>query len=192
VAYLNHAENIGCANSNAEIELAATASVNAQQALVDVSAESGESTKSETVLLVEDEAFVREATADTLQSAGYRVIIAGNAMQALERPSNHAQPVDLLLADIVMPGMSGRELAERFKALYPDSRVLLMSGYAEELSVSKRSLHCDSQLSKPFSAKTLLRKVREVLDKNPITSRTQRGVPISNQLGRRFLRVPSK
>ena len=121
-----------------------------------------------TILIVEDEAFVRKATAEALESVGYRVVIAGSAAEALEA-YRRSWPVDLLLADIVMPGMSGRELAAEIGNFYPRARVLLMSGYAEQLAGSG-SCACGQQyLAKPFSIPTLLRRVREVLDK-PIDS----------------------
>src|SRR5580700_4654476 len=71
----------------------------------------------ETILLVEDEAFVRAATAEVLESAGYRLVIAGSAAEALEAYRTCSLPVDLLLADIVMPGMNGRELATELERL---------------------------------------------------------------------------
>ncbi len=86
----------------------------------------------QTILLVEDEAFVRKVTAEVLESAGYRLVIAESAEEALAYRGRPAP--DLLLADVVMPGMSGRELAAEFTCLYPSTRVLLMSGYAGELT----------------------------------------------------------
>jgi CheY-like chemotaxis protein len=88
----------------------------------------------ETILLVEDEAFVRKVTAEVLESAGYRLVIAGDSREALAY-RGHLAPVDLLLADVIMPGMSGRELAAELTSFYPSTRVLLMSGYAEQLTV---------------------------------------------------------
>jgi CheY-like chemotaxis protein len=78
----------------------------------------------ETILLVEDEAFVRKATAEVLESAGYGLLVAGSAAEALEICRQGCRPVDLLLADVVMPGMSGRELALEFKISCPRARVL--------------------------------------------------------------------
>jgi two-component system, cell cycle sensor histidine kinase and response regulator CckA len=118
----------------------------------------------ETILLVEDEEFVRKATAEVLESAGYRVILAGNASQALEAQRNCFEFVDLLLADVVMPGISGHQLAIEFLALRPQVRVLLMSGYAEQLTVCEMSPHRKEYLAKPFSIPTLLQRVRGVLD----------------------------
>jgi PleD family two-component response regulator len=87
----------------------------------------------ETILLVEDEAFVRKVTAEVLESAGYRLVVAAGAGEALAYRGRLAPP-DLLLADVVMPGMSGRELAVELSRFYPSTRILLMSGFAEQLT----------------------------------------------------------
>lgn len=117
----------------------------------------------QTILLVEDEAFVRKVTAEVLESAGYRLVIAESAEEALAYRGRLAP--DLLLADVVMPGMSGRELAAEFTSLYPSTRVLLMSGYTEQLTDHELTRHGREYLPKPFSIRTLLSRVREVLDK---------------------------
>jgi two-component system cell cycle sensor histidine kinase/response regulator CckA len=121
----------------------------------------------ETILLVEDEAFVRQVTAEVLESAGYGLVITRNAAEALEA-SRKWGPVDLLLADVVMPGMSGRALATEFASLYPRARVLLMSGYAEQLALCELSPYSKKYLPKPFSRHTLLRSVRDALDTSPL------------------------
>jgi len=120
----------------------------------------------ETILLVEDEGFVRKAAAEVLESAGYRLMIAGSSSEALEVCRESSETVDLLLADVVMPGMSGHELAAKFERLYPRPRVLLMSGYAERLPRRESSPYASGYLAKPFSTQTLLHKVREMLDAN--------------------------
>jgi CheY-like chemotaxis protein len=74
----------------------------------------------ETVLLVEDEAFVRNVTAEVLESAGYSVVIARSAAEALEKFRGFSTPLDLLLSDVVMPGISGHELAREFESLCPN------------------------------------------------------------------------
>ena len=119
----------------------------------------------ETILLVEDEAFVRTATAEVLESAGYRLVIARNAAEALAAYRRCFWPVDLVLCDIVMPGMSGRELATALENFYSRARVLLMSGHAEQLAWCGSSACGKQFLAKPFSIPVLLRRVREVLDK---------------------------
>jgi CheY-like chemotaxis protein len=118
----------------------------------------------ETILLVEDEAFVRKVTAEVLESAGYRLVIAGDAGEALAYRGRLAPP-DLLLADVIMPGMSGRELAFEFTSCDPSTRVLLMSGYASQLADREPPSCVREYLAKPFSIRTLLSRVREVLDK---------------------------
>jgi two-component system cell cycle sensor histidine kinase/response regulator CckA len=120
----------------------------------------------ETILLVEDEAFVRKATAEALESAGYRLVIAGSAGEALEAYQQSFRPVDLLLTDVVMPGKSGSELATEFELLCPRARVLLMSGHEERLSGSALKREGRKCLAKPFSVGVLLARVREVLDTN--------------------------
>ncbi len=128
----------------------------------------------ETILLVEDEAFVRKATAEVLESAGYRLVTARSAAEALEAYRSSFGPVDLLLTDVILPGMSGRDLAAEFESLCPRARILLMSGQAEQLAGDvEPSPNARKCLAKPFSIRVLLRKVREVLDTNPLDLRAQ-------------------
>jgi len=119
----------------------------------------------ETILLVEDEAFVRKVTAEVLESAGYQVSVARNAEEALEAYPGSV-PIDLLLADVVMPGMSGRDLATEFESLSPMVRVLLVSGYTEQVAMCESSSY-RRYLAKPFSVSILLARVREALDATP-------------------------
>lgn len=121
----------------------------------------------ETILLVEDEGFVRKVTAAVLESAGYKLVIARSAAEALQAHRRLSTPIDLLLADVVMPGMSGCDLAAEFQSLRPRIRVLLMSGYTVQLAWCHLSPYAKTYLAKPFSARVLLRKVREVFDTNP-------------------------
>lgn len=132
-------------------------------------AEAGEWSGPETILLVEDEPFVRTATAEVLDSAGYRLMITGSAAEALEAYRRCSWPVDLLLCDIVMPGMNGRELAVELENFDPCARILLMSGYAEQLARCESSAGGRQYLAKPFSIPMLLRRVRDVLDQ-PVDS----------------------
>jgi len=131
----------------------------------------------ETILLVEDEAFIRKVTAEVLESAGYRLVIARSAAEALEAYRGCSWPLDLLLADIVMPGISGLELATELEGFYPHARVLLMSGYVEQLARCELSSRGKDYLAKPFSIRMLLRKVREVLDK-PVVSEGRARSPL--------------
>ena len=118
----------------------------------------------ETILLVEDAAAVREATRQNLQRFGYTVIEAPNGAAALDAARGAGQ-IDLLLTDVVMPGMSGRELAERLVETRPEIPALFMSGYTDDAIVRHGLLRPRiAYLQKPFSPDALARKVREVLD----------------------------
>jgi CheY-like chemotaxis protein len=120
---------------------------------------------SETILLVEDEALLRDVARDSLQQAGYTVLEAPSAFAALETARLHAGRIGLLLTDIVLPGMNGRALAHQLAKLAPDARVLYMSGYPDEAIAQHGVLEPDIHfLSKPYTYEQLLRKVREVLD----------------------------
>jgi CheY-like chemotaxis protein len=85
------------------------------------------------VLLVDDETALREVTARFIAKAGYRVLTAGSGAEALEVAASHPGPIHCLVTDVVMPGMDGRQLAHRFLAERPGSRVIFISGYAEAL-----------------------------------------------------------
>jgi CheY-like chemotaxis protein len=120
---------------------------------------------SETILLVEDEAMVRTLTRDNLRDFGYEVMEASNGEEALTICSQHDGAIDLVLTDVVMPLMSGRELIDRLKATCPDIKTLYMSGYTDDAIVHHGVLDADTQfLEKPFTLDGLARKVREVLD----------------------------
>jgi CheY-like chemotaxis protein len=119
---------------------------------------------SETILLVEDEASLRELVRECLEGGGYTVLPARHGTQALELCERHSGPLHLLMTDVVMPGMNGRELAERLRALRPEIRVLYMSGYTDDAVVLHGVLAEDMAfLQKPFTAETLARTVRLVL-----------------------------
>ena len=118
----------------------------------------------ETVLVVEDEAGVREITRRILAGAGYRVLTAANAGEALLLCERHGGPVHLLLSDVVMPHMSGPELTRRASVLRPGLRVLFMTGYAGEASSrALDSAHGEKVLMKPFTRPDLLAAVRAAL-----------------------------
>jgi two-component system, cell cycle sensor histidine kinase and response regulator CckA len=120
---------------------------------------------SETVLLVEDEDALREIAAQILEEHGYTVLEARSGAAALERAESHAGPIHLLVADVVMPQMPGRELAERLAALRPSLRVLFMSGYTEQ-AVLRHGVLAEGTafIQKPFGPDSFLTKVREVLE----------------------------
>ena len=119
----------------------------------------------ETVLLVEDEAAIREVTRRILARHGHTVLVAESGADAVDVAERHAGDIDLLLTDVVMPGMLGKEVAERVQQLCPHARVLYMSGYAQPVLASKGTLEEGVVLvEKPFSEATLLGRVRKVLD----------------------------
>ena len=118
----------------------------------------------ETILLVEDEAPVRRLVFQILCEAGYAVRQAGHGREALEIASNSAEPIRLLITDVVMPHMNGRELADELARRFPQMKVLFISGYpgnaVEERGILEPGSHF---LQKPFSSETLLRRVQEIL-----------------------------
>ncbi len=124
----------------------------------------------ETVLLVEDAAAVRAAARQILERHGYTVLEAPSGKDALSIASKRQGPIHLLVTDVVMPEMSGRELTERFTKLRPNARVLYMSGYTDDAIVRHGVLSSGiAYLQKPFSPETLARKVRELLDSSGTT-----------------------
>ncbi|HEX2999489.1 MAG TPA: PAS domain S-box protein [Armatimonadota bacterium] len=118
----------------------------------------------ETILLVEDEEVVRSTVKDILSLSGYQVLSAGNSTDAFRLCAECRGNIHLLLTDVVMPGLSGREIAERLTPLRPEMRVLFMSGYTES-DVLHHGVLDDSAffIQKPFRASALVAKVREVL-----------------------------
>src|SRR3989441_7063418 len=122
----------------------------------------------ETVLIVEDAAAVRAVMRHVLERQGYVVLEASNGATALELVAGHPAPIHLLLTDVIMPGLSGRQLADRLAALRPDTRVLYASGYTDDAVVRHGVLESGiAYLQKPFTTDSLARKVREVLDCPP-------------------------
>jgi signal transduction histidine kinase/ActR/RegA family two-component response regulator len=124
----------------------------------------GELRGTETVLLVEDEEGVRSLIELMLQKNGYTVVEACSAEEALDFAQNDSTPVHLLLTDIVLPRMTGRELSEKIAALRPGIKTLFMSGYTDDDIIKSGVLDSKAAfLQKPFSRESLLQKVREVL-----------------------------
>lgn len=125
----------------------------------------GESLRgSETILLVEDEDALRSLVRGVLESNGYAVLAAGRPEEALEISERHKEPIQLMLTDVVMPQMSGRELADRLVGLHSETKVLYMSGYTDSAIVRNGVLEEGIPfLEKPFTPEALARKVREVL-----------------------------
>ena len=123
----------------------------------------------ETVLVVEDESedesAVRMLSKRILEAAGYRVVTAANGSEALEVLERSTGPIHLMLTDVVMPGMNGRELATRVGQLRPEIKVLYATGYTADSLLRRGVLDATSQVvSKPFTARELRQKVREILD----------------------------
>jgi PAS domain S-box-containing protein len=117
-----------------------------------------------TILLVEDEDQVRVLAREILTRHGYRVLEARGATEALAIATRPQGEIDLMLTDVIMPGLSGRELAERLAALQPAMRVMYMSGYADRGIVHEGELHAGTAyLQKPFTPDALVRMVRDVL-----------------------------
>ena len=120
----------------------------------------------ETVLVVEDEAMVLSLAVEILENRGYHVLAASLPDDALILAKQHASPIDLLLTDVVMPQMNGRELAEKLTELHPEIKVLYTSGYAQNViahhGILDEGLHF---IAKPYSLKTLAARLCEVLDR---------------------------
>jgi CheY-like chemotaxis protein len=116
-----------------------------------------------TILLVEDEPKVRTVAERMLASAGHRVLVAEDASEALALAAQHAEPIDLLVTDVVMPGLDGPALAERLCALRPGLRTLFVSGYSREHGVPSGPEGMCAFLPKPFSREELLAQVAELL-----------------------------
>jgi PAS domain S-box-containing protein len=125
----------------------------------------------ETILLVEDEQSVRELVREYLSARGYQVLDAADGQQALEIAAAHTGKIQLLITDVVMPRLSGRELAARLAAARPDLKVLYISGYTDD-SVFRHGVLQGGMdfLQKPFNLKALAAKIREVLERVPVNS----------------------
>jgi len=119
----------------------------------------------ETILLVEDEAEVRKMLRESLTGAGYRVLEAADGTDALHKWEHEARSIDLLVTDVVMPLLNGRELAKRLTSVAPHIQTIYISGYADDVLAYHGTLAPDTVLiQKPFSPAELMLKVREVLD----------------------------
>ena len=119
---------------------------------------------SETVLLVEDEESVRQLVRETLAAKGYEVMEAENGEDGVAIATRHNGKIDLVITDVVMPGMGGRELVKQLAQTRPETKVLYLSGYTEDAIVSEGTIESGAAfLQKPFTLQNLSRKVREVL-----------------------------
>jgi two-component system, cell cycle sensor histidine kinase and response regulator CckA len=120
---------------------------------------------SETIMLLEDEESLREIIREVFEEAGYQVITAAESRHAVELARQHAGPIHILVTDVVMPGLGGREVADALTAVRPRLPVLFISGYTDEAIGRHNVLEPGVFfLQKPFTTHALLRKVREVLD----------------------------
>jgi PAS domain S-box-containing protein len=120
---------------------------------------------SETVLLVEDEDVVRDLARRVLERHGYTVFACAYGAAAVELSESHDGPIDLLLTDVVMPGMRGYEVARKVAAMRPEIKILYMSGYAEEALVGGPAVGGSALIEKPFAIDVLARRVREELER---------------------------
>ena len=119
----------------------------------------------ETILVTDDEAQVRSLARDILLGAGYRVLEAEDGEQALRVAEGHQGAIHVLLTDIMMPGINGKEMADRFLVVRPDTKPIFMSGRAAEvISDAGVLIPVDAFLAKPFTVERLLNKVRERLE----------------------------
>jgi two-component system cell cycle sensor histidine kinase/response regulator CckA len=120
---------------------------------------------SETILLLEDSSQVREYAREVLRAQGYTVLEAGHGREALRITEEHVGPIHLLVTDVVMPGMSGRDAAQRLLAIHPGLKILYMSGYTDDVLETHGAFGAGvAFLQKPFGALELVRAVRRILD----------------------------
>jgi len=120
----------------------------------------------ETILLAEDEIMVRSLAQKMLEGQGYRVLASESVEDALDICRRHNSQIDILLTDVIMPGMNGKELYHQLQFMRPDLKVLFMSGYSQDIIAHRGILENDSNfLTKPFSAEALGSKIRQVLDR---------------------------
>ena len=119
----------------------------------------------ETVLIVEDDDSLRDIARAVLERLGYKVLAARDGQQALELARSHPDTIHLVLTDVVMPKMSGREVAKEVTSVHPEAKVLYMSGYTDDSIVHHGVLDAGVHfLEKPITPATLAKKAREVLD----------------------------
>jgi len=123
---------------------------------------------SETVLLIEDDPLLRDLLHEALEGAGYTVLVADQGAKALETAHEYAGAIDLVVTDVIMPGLTGKQAAERIVAERPEVKILFISGYTNEAIARHGVLEPGARfLSKPFTPDELLRRVRDVLDGRP-------------------------
>jgi CheY-like chemotaxis protein len=126
---------------------------------------------SETILLVEDQDQLRALISEVLRRNGYVVLQARHGMEALDLSSNHTDRINLMITDLIMPQMGGRELANVLAPKHPDMKVIYMSGYPND-AISQQEISSSSLafIQKPFTPDILVQKVREVLHSSAMTN----------------------
>jgi CheY-like chemotaxis protein len=134
----------------------------------------------ETILIADDAPDVLYLARDILEARGYRVLTANDGAEALQLSDGSEAPIDALLTDVVMPGLTGPELAEQLKAKHHETKVVFMSGYTTEVMDQFGLVRSGAPfLGKPFTAEMLLRKVREALDyRSPFARRPAPARPV--------------
>ncbi len=139
--------------------------VNEPVSLIDADSEATMSSIIQTILLVEDEAAVRNVIQTGLESFGYRVIVAGSARDAIQLMQTHGPEIDLLITDVVMPGMSGRQLSDQLRIQFPNLKILFVSGYTDD-AVVRHGVEDSSDilLLKPFTPAELAQRIRTLFD----------------------------
>jgi CheY-like chemotaxis protein len=119
----------------------------------------------ETILLVEDDSAIRVTTRLILERLGYRLLIAETPREALETACRESEPIDLLISDVIMPGMNGAAMAEELGRIHPAMKRLFISGYTADVCTRRGILEAGGEfLGKPFTREELARKVRDVLE----------------------------
>jgi CheY-like chemotaxis protein len=132
----------------------------------------------ETILLVEDEPSVRTLVRDELRKLGYRVVEAKNGVDACLLATQQAGSFQLLLTDVVMPGMGGRELAQHLSVIKPDLRTLFISGYMDDIGImAGQEEGISAFLQKPFTPEVLAHAVRNLLDSSAVSETAGASIP---------------
>ena len=116
-----------------------------------------------TILFVEDESAILNLGKKILEKFGYRVLVANSPAEALDFAANYPDPIDLLITDVIMPGMNGKQLAEKMSTLRPDLRSIYISGYTRDAMKQLHNIDGVAYLQKPFTVNSLLEKVHEAL-----------------------------
>jgi PAS domain S-box-containing protein len=124
-----------------------------------------------TILLVEDEPALRSTIRDFLEESGYKVLEGGNGLEAIAVAEQHHGAIEMLLSDVIMPGMSGAELLDRLLVKYPDLQVLLMTGYTDDVLVRQGMTRSAGLIQKPFTGYALLQKIHSVLSARKMDSK---------------------